>query len=176
MKTKKIIQLLQRYFNGESTLLEEQSLKDYFLSENIAEELKEYSGYFIGISELTDEGPDTKLENKLMDYILQNEAAVKTNKHRLWQTIAGAAASVLIGMGILFYFQNKKKPFEETFDNPEAAYAYAAQTLEYISEKYNKGLLALSDFEKIESATKPLQKNIDKINKYMELVENMDDN
>lgn len=173
MEAKEIKQLLQRYFKGESTLKEEQQLKEYFLSKNIAEELKDYSGYFTGIYELTNRSRDIKLENEIMDFIMQNEPAVKSNNRRIWQNIAGIAASVLILTGItLFIIRYEKKPFQDTFNNPETAYAYAEQTLEYISEKYNKGLVELSNFDKLESAAEPFQNNIDKVNKYMEILDN----
>lgn len=173
MEAKKIKQLLQRYFKGESTLKEEQQLKEYFHSANIDEELKEYSDYFTGISDLANETRDENLENEIMDFIFRNEPETKSTNRRIWQSIAGIAASVLILTGItLFIIRHEKKPFQDTFDNPETAYAYAEQTLEYISAKYNKGMLELSNFDKLESAAEPFQNNIEKVNRYMEMLDN----
>jgi hypothetical protein len=77
METKKVKQLLQRYFNGESTLAEERLLEKYFQSGDVADELKEYTGFFIGISALAESGRDEELEGEILDFILKNETKEK---------------------------------------------------------------------------------------------------
>ncbi|HET6528183.1 MAG TPA: HEAT repeat domain-containing protein [Balneolaceae bacterium] len=46
MNTRKIKQLIDKYFAGESSLEEEQQLREYFRRENIPDELKSYAGQF----------------------------------------------------------------------------------------------------------------------------------
>jgi hypothetical protein len=173
METKKIKQLLKRYFNGESSLAEERILEKYFQSGNVAEELKEYAGFFIGISELAETGRDEKLEGEIMNFIQKNEPKEKLNKRWLWQAVTGIAASIIIVMGGVLFYQNQNNSFEDTFDNPEVAYAYAEQTLSYISDKYNKGLSGLANFDKLETATEPIQKGVKPVNEYLEMIEKM---
>ncbi|WP_372948482.1 hypothetical protein [Mariniphaga sp.] len=173
METKEIKQLLQRYFNGESTLAEERLLEKYFQSENVADELKEYEGFFSGISALSETGRDEELEVEIMDFILKNEPDKTTNKRWLWQMVTGIAASIIIVIGGVLFYQHEKEPFKDTFDNPELAYAYAEQTLGYVSEKYNKGLAGLANFDKLETAKEPMQKGVKPVNEYLEKIENM---
>ncbi|MCA1759349.1 MAG: hypothetical protein LC658_06235 [Bacteroidales bacterium] len=173
METKEVKQLLQRYFNGESKLAEERLLEKYFQSDNVADELKEYTGFFTGISALTETGRDEELEGEIMDFIQKNEPGKKTNKRWLWQAVTGIAASVIIVLGGILFYQQEKEPFKDTFDNPEIAYAYAEETLGYISAKYNKGLSGLANFEKLETATEPMQKGVRPVNEYMEMIEKM---
>ena len=135
METKKIAKLLQTYFNGESTVEEERTLETYFKSGNVAEELMEYAPYFNGISELATVTDDRNFEEEVMDFILENENQEKTKYRRLWQTVTGIAASVIIVLGGFLFYQQQQKPFKDTFDDPKEAYAYAQQTLQFVSVK-----------------------------------------
>jgi hypothetical protein len=173
METKKIKQLLQRYFNGESTLAEERLLEKYFQSENVADELKEYEGFLSGISALAETERDEDLEDEIMDFILQNEPKEKPKSRWLWQAVTGIAASIIIVLGGILFYQHEKEPFTDTFDNPELAYAYAEETLGYISAKYSKGLSGLANFNKLETAMEPLQKGVSPVNEYMEMIEDI---
>ncbi len=173
METKEVKQLLQRYFNGESSLAEERLLERYFQSGNVATDLKEYIGYFSGISALSETGRDEELEGEIMDFILKNEPKVKPNNRWLWQMVSGIAASIIIVISGLLFFQQNEEQFKDTFDNPELAYAYAEETLGYISAKYSKGMSGLANFDKLETATEPMQKGVRPVNEYLEMIENM---
>jgi hypothetical protein len=173
METKEVKKLLQRYFKGKSTLAEERLLEKYFQSGDVADDFKEYTGFFNGVSELTKTGRDEELENEIMDFIQKNEPKEKPKTRWLWQMVTGIAASVIIVVGGVLFYQQEKEPFEDTFDNPEVAYAYAEQTLGYISDKYNKGLAGLANFEKLETAAEPMQKGVKPVNEYLELIEKM---
>ena len=173
METKKVKQLLQRYFNGESSLAEERLLENYFQSGNVANDLKKYEGFFGGMSELAENGRDENLEDEIMDFILKNEPKEKPKSRWLWQMVSGIAASIIIVISGLLFFRQSEEQFKDTFDNPETAYAYAEQTLGFVSSKYNKGLAALSNFDKLQTAAEPLQKGVRPVNEYLEWIENM---
>ncbi|HDR52269.1 MAG TPA: hypothetical protein ENN90_11720 [Mariniphaga anaerophila] len=176
METKEVKYLLQRYFNGESTLAEERQLEKYFQTGKVADELKEYAGFFGGISELSQNERDAQLEEEIMDFILETESKEKTKYRRLWQTVTGIAATVIIVIGGLLFYQQGDQQFDDTFDNPEEAYAYAEQTLGYISAKYNKGMTgmaSLSNFGKLSEAAEPMQKGVRPVNEYLKMVEKM---
>lgn len=171
MEKKEVKRLLQRYFDGESTSVEERALQAYFQSGDVAEEWKEYIDFFGGISESATTDRDEKFEEEIMDFILENESKEKNRYRGLWQKVTGIAASVILVIGGMLLYQQRNQSFEDTFDDPEAAYAYAEQTLGYVSAKYNKGLAALSNFNKLQTATQPLQKGIEPVNEYLELIE-----
>lgn len=159
MELKEIQQLLQRYFNGESTEAEERSLEFYFRSGDIAEEVAEYAEFFNGVSELTDVAGDTRIEDDVMDFILENEHKEKTKYRSMWKMVTGIAASVIIVLGSFLVYQEQQKPFEDSFENPDEAYAYATKTLGFVSGKYSKGLAQLSNFEKLRKANNPVKKS-----------------
>lgn len=171
METKNIKQLLQAYFNGESSREEDNILESYFKSGNVAKELREYACFFGGLSELKNQADDSGIEEEIMDFILENEHRDKTKFRQMWRVVTGVAASVIIVLGSFLIFQQQQKPFNDTFEDPEKAYAYAEQTLQYVSAKYNKGLAGLANFEKLAEAREPLQKGVAPINDFFENVE-----
>jgi hypothetical protein len=173
MKTMEVKHLLQRYFEGETTVQEERELEAYFNSGDVADELKEYSGFFSGIAELAEVAGEDTIEEDVMEFIRINEPAAKPKQRWLWQSISGIAASVIIVVGGFLFYQQQEEHFADTFDDPEIAYAYAEQTLAFVSAKYNQGLAALSNFDKLQTAAEPLQQGVRPINEYLEMVEKM---
>ena len=66
MNTREIEILLDKYFEGESTLADEKALKDFFNSGNVPGHLKEYNGIF-GYFEIEKlEKPDPDFEEKIL--------------------------------------------------------------------------------------------------------------
>jgi hypothetical protein len=173
METKEIKKLLQKYFNGESNFNEENTLNTYFQSGNVAEELVEYKEFFEGVSELANENKYKGFEDEVMEHILENEHKEKTKYRWLWQTITGIAASIIIVLGGFLFFQ-QQKTFDETFKDPNEAYAYAQQTLQFVSGKYNKGLAELSSFEKLNKATQPIKRGISPVNNFYNSIQQME--
>lgn len=159
MELKEIQQLLQRYFNGESTEAEERKLEAYFGSGNVAEEVAEYAEFFGGVAELANTADDANIEDDVMNYILEHEHREKTKYRSMWKTVTGIAASIIIVLGGFLFYQEQQKPFKDSFDNPEEAYAYATQTLSFVSGKYNKGLAQFSQFDKLRKANNPIKKS-----------------
>ena len=175
MKTEEIKQLLQLYFDGRSSLDDERKLETYFTSGKVADSLQEYAEFFGGISEIAGTINDPAIEDDVMDYILENEHLEKTKFRTMWKIVTGVAASVIIVLGGFLFYQQQQKPYEDTFDDPEKAYEYAVQTLEYVSGKYNKGLANLSNFETINKAAEPLSKSVKPINKFYEGLEELNE-
>lgn len=174
METKEIAKLLQKYFNGETTGEEERTLETYFASGNVAEEFKEYTDFFTGITELVTNKSDSDIEEEIMDFILENENREKTKYRWLWQTVTGIAASIIIILGGFLFYQQQQKPFKDTFDDPKEAYAYAQQTLQFVSVKYNKGMAGLSEFEKLQKAAKPIKKGLAPVNEFYNAIKRME--
>lgn len=174
MKITEVKLLLQAYFNGESTLEDEKRLEAYFQSGDVAEEISEYAEFFGGISELSSTVDDSTIEEDVMDFILENEHKEKTKYLGMWKMVTGIAASIIIVLGGFLFYQQQQKPFNDTFDNPEQAYAYAQETLQFMSGKYNKGLAEFSNFEKLQKANKPLKKGIAPVNEFYKSIEKME--
>jgi hypothetical protein len=172
METTKIKALLQKYFEGETSPAEEKVIENYFNGGKVNRSLQEYAQFFEGISKLAGNNRDRALESDIMDYILENETKEKSKYRWLWQAVTGVAASVIIILGGFLYYQQQKS-FDDTFKDPDEAYAYAVKTLGYVSGKYNKGLAGLSKFDKLQKATEPIKKGFAPVNEFYQTIEKL---
>jgi hypothetical protein len=128
--------LLDKYWEGNTSLKEEQQLRDYFYGNDIADEHKMYSDLFATY----------KIENEQEG--LNFDAFAKVNpknkqetdfQNKTWKGLAIAAGfSLLIAVGAN-YFQQSTQPDLGTYDTPEQAYAATVEALELVSLKFNNG-------------------------------------
>ena len=189
MESTEIKQLLQKYFNGESSLEEERRLESYFGGGDLEEDLQHYSEFFGGKRELNSAMSDFAsirskeeavislgIEDEVMNFILENEYADKTKYRQMWKIVTGIAAAVIIVLGSFLFYQEKQIPFEDTFKNPDQAYVVATQTLQYVGAKYNHGLAELSNFGKIERASETMKTGVAPVNEFYKGMEEMNSN
>jgi hypothetical protein len=166
MELKEVKILLQKFFEGETSAEEETRLSKFFSKQDIPAELEVYRKFFIAEKELSEirfEGFD----EEIMDHILENEHKEKNKFRWLWQTVTSVAAVLLIALLLVNYDQNKKQ-FKDTYDDPEIAYAEAAKTLRYMAGKYQKGIAQLQPVAKIDKASAPLKTGLTLVNKGFE--------
>lgn len=165
MDIKRIELLLQRFYNGESTIEEGKELKDFFTTNDVPRHLwaeqEIFTYYNVGGK---DEIPDKELENKIINTIKgaeQEEAKRFLNRKKILYMVSSAAAVValLIVAYFAFIFDTS---MHDTYDNPEIAYMQTKETLLFISVKLNEGTKDLYAIGKLDEATKPLS-NISKI-------------
>lgn len=72
----------------------------------------------------------------------------------------------------MYSFSNtSRNRFQDTFDDPDQAYAYAVQTLSFVSSKYNKGLAQLAQFDKLSQGSVELKKGLKPVNGFFEGIE-----
>jgi len=173
MESQKINMLLQKYFDAETTIDEENELITYFTSEEVDENLKMYVPLFSGIKELSaDEDPS--LGEDLMNFILESEHKEKLRYRWMWQIVTGVAASVILVM-LAVNFYSSQNQWKDTFSDPKQAYTEANKTLEFVAGKYNKGLAQLKPIEKIESATDPYYSGMKKLDKGFEQMKKLNE-
>lgn len=153
MELNKIKQLLEKYYDGTTSIDEEQILKDFFLHQSVPAELeadKELFAY--AASEAKTIPVSSQLEQKLSNWIDKQEGTEKKVKLLSWSyRIAGIAACIAIVLVVYFTQVKPKKEFayKDTYDNPQLAYAEAKRALLYISQKLNKGTEPLSQVSKL---------------------------
>ena len=171
MKSEEIRNLLQKYYNAEATADEEKRLESYFSSNETDIEFQADKRFFEGISELARVQDKSSIEDEVMNFILEQEKESKPKYRLLWKAVTGIAASLLFIVSGYIIYENQRKPFSDTFSNPKQAIAYAEQTLRYVSSKYNKGLVQLTNFDKIEKASLPLKKGMKPLNDFLAGIE-----
>ena len=163
MESQKIHILLQKYFDAETTIDEENELITYFTSGEVDESLKMYVPMFSGLKELSAD-EDVDLSDDLMNHILESEHKEKLHYRWMWQVVTGIAAAVIVALLAVNFYGNRND-YKDTFSDPQQAYAEAVKTLQFVSGKYNKGLAQLKPMEKIDDAVSPLKSGISKVNK-----------
>jgi len=123
--------LLEKYFEGETSIAEENELKEYFSSSNVAphlEQCRPLFGYFT-------EAKEQKFTN--------NVSLISKKPKTLWLSIA-ASIVVLIGVGAYTYFNSMEteKASKElgTYDDPEEAFEATQKALAMLSTNVNVGV------------------------------------
>jgi hypothetical protein len=130
MEFNKMEALLEKYFEGETSIAEENELKNYFSSLNVAPHLEQYKplfGYFA----------EAKKEN------FEKEIPLIPKKQKTaWLSIA-ASIVVLLGVGTYTYFDgNEVKQNKElgTYDDPKEALEATQKALAMLSNNVNTGV------------------------------------
>ena len=130
MELNKIEILLEKYFQGETSIAEENELRNYFSSLNVAQHLEQYKpmfGYF----------PLAK------EQMLKQEISLQSKKRYVtWLSIA-ASLVVLLGIGTyVFYNYDNTKEQQNlgTYDDPEVALRETQKALALLSSHVNVGI------------------------------------
>ena len=166
MSYDKIDLLLEKYFNGETSLEEEKELKEFFLtSKDIPEELVQLKNQFFALDELAAVELDNSFDQKILDSISADDADNKTRfltlekkpvkKHTISYAWATLAASVLILLSVwtsINHFQNKHALNQ--LNNPELAYQEVSNALGILAVNFDKGL------SKTQQAAQPLNRGL----------------
>ncbi|OXB25215.1 hypothetical protein B0A80_02025 [Flavobacterium tructae] len=145
MEFNKIEDILEKYFQGETTIAEENQLKEYFSSPDVAQHLEQYKPMFGYFSQVK--------EQKSMQTI-----PLKTKKRKVaWLSIA-ASAVVLLGIGTYFYTSEKNAtPVTAqselgTYDDPEEALAATQKALALLSNNVNVGIESVQYIKEYEQS------------------------
>jgi|SRR5690606_17322249 len=135
-----IEKLLEKYENGETSLKEEQQLKDYFSQETVPPHLDMYKPLFTYFLE-------NEQEQFTKDVPLKSKS--KFNIKYKWISVA-AVAVLMFG----FYFGGVF-PKEENYTEEDAQTAYndMVKSLEMVSKHFNKGTASVGYLNEMENAT-----------------------
>jgi len=154
MNLKEIEALLEKFYEGATSLEEEQRLKEYFNEGNVPENLAEIQEQFVFYRQAREEmNPKIDVEQRLSEKIdKEKNSGSQRKKQRIYYFVTGVAASILIFIGVYFQFiaSNNSNTFamEDTYQDPEEAYTEAKKALLLVSEKFNAGV---QDFNKFSS-------------------------
>lgn len=138
MESDKIEQLLEKYFEADTTASEEATLRDYFSQDKVAEHLEQYAPMFRYFSK--------EKEERFTKEVLQPSTGTT---RKVWYTWASAAAIVLLLVGVYFNTATTSSALEDEYTQEEIAAAQEALSL--LSINFNKGaeqIVYLEEFEK----------------------------
>ena len=165
-----IEELLERYYDGKTSVAEEKTLKDFFTKEEIPAHFSAEREMFLQMAKVQPpQGMDQRLE-ELIDQWDTTErrsiiAASRRRSIRL-QWVASIAASLFLLFGAGWYIYKPQPTIrQDTCATPEEAYAQAEKALVMISTALNKGLKQMEVIlETTEKAENNLYKQLNKLN------------
>jgi hypothetical protein len=164
MKTQEAKALLQKYFDGLTSLEEEKNLKNFFLQESLPEEFMPYKKWFSGIGSSMQIPESETIEKDMIRMIQGQQTPVRFLNRKFIVAISGIAASVIIVAGsMLFYL--RQPDYRDTFSDPAQAALYAEKTLAFVSSEYNKGMAALAPVNRLQGGQQKLGKSMKTIRK-----------
>ncbi len=140
MEYNNIEQLLEKYFDGQTSIAEEKELTNYFSSTNVAQHLEHYKPVF----EYYSQSKQQKFTQKI---------PLKTkNLKVMWLSIA-ASFLVLIGVVTFYTLNNQQSETKQglgTFKTPEIAFQETQKALEMLSQNVNVGIESVSYIKEFE--------------------------
>lgn len=138
-----IEKLIKKYDNGETTLQEEQQLKDYFSQEIVAPHLEMYTPMFAYFTKNSKEQFNRE--------VLLNIAPLKTKKTIGYKWLSVAAVGLLMFGFFYNSYINETDEFTET--EKELAYQQVKESLEFVSKQFNKGTEKVGYLDAIKTAS-----------------------
>lgn len=167
MEKKRIEKLIEKFFNGETSIGEERLLENYFSQSNVPTSLEAERDLFRFYSSSRNEPlPENNLKEKIIETIELEGGDLTGKKRRMIYAVTSIAASILLLIGSYFIFLHSSGTghYKDTFDNPEIAYLETQKALLYVSEKLNTGTSGLGNLKKFDEGTKELE-NLKLVNK-----------
>jgi hypothetical protein len=164
MDSKRIEELLNKYWNCETSLEEEQQLKTYFRGQEIPEQLKETAVLF----HYFDEHKKKDLTDSTFDH--QILAKVKTPPQgkvvKIFYNSMRIAAGIAVLVVATFLVRNEIRtnnpaPVEDTFDDPKLAFEETKKALQMISKSFGSAKDQAKKINLFNEAQKSVQKEPD---------------
>jgi hypothetical protein len=148
MAYNKIDSIIEKYFQGETSIAEEKELRSYFSKINVAPHLEQYKAMF----GFFDHAKQQEFSKELLE-------KVKTRKV-VWLSIA---ASIAILLGLVPFFMidsNTVAPQKElgSYKNPQRAFKETQKALALLSSHVNVGMESVMYFKEYETAKKKVFK------------------
>lgn len=137
MDSKKIEELLQRYWDCETSLEEEKKLQEYFRNENVPDQWKETAKLFHYFEQQKNKSVNPQFDKAVIDQLKKPKGKV-TN---LVQTSLKIAAGVAVLVAAVFFVRqeirkNDAVAMEDTFDDPQKALEETKKALLMISKGF----------------------------------------
>lgn len=150
MDSKQIEALLAKYWECETTLKEEQDLREFFAGDQVPEELVQYKVLFTYFNDEKSIGLGADFDKKVLDKVKNTAEPKKKGKVvKLFYEISRVAAVILVlvvaGYFVKQEYVDKKDQVDtaltemDTFDDPKKAFEETKKALQLISANFKKG-------------------------------------
>ena len=178
MDSEDIARLVERYYEGQSSLAEENQLREVFLSGKYSPEYAAEAEQFLffyreGKEDLPDPEFDSKLEEILLSVPM---IPLHRNRNRLYY-LSGIAAGIIMLAGLFLTFRHDymKNGTDGSNKDSRIAYAQAEKALLLLSVNLNTGLDNMQHFRHFDHGVKAM-KHFSDFYKYQTIIINPNDN
>lgn len=169
----KVRKILERFYQGETTLEEERWLQDYLSSTSVPEELLADQELFMAIGQKEDSIPvPGDLNEKILNSLDREEKRSQKTRRISLYSLSGLAAGLLALVAVYVFFLKADTPILfsaqenlDTYEDPMDAYEEAKKTLAYVSVKLNAGTSEIKHVQQLTKSTSDPLRSLSKINK-----------
>ena len=147
MESHNIEKLLDGYFEGATTLKEEQELRAYFTSDQVAPHLEEYASMFTAFSVASKKTYNAPI-------VLPQQRQAKP----IYRFVASAAAAVIVGLVLWTQSTQVDASISTNYENEELAILKTKQALGMMSQMINQSTTQLEVVQEFDKASSTLFK------------------
>ncbi|HEX2393795.1 MAG TPA: hypothetical protein VHI78_00520 [Bacteroidales bacterium] len=173
MEKNQIHRLLEKYFEGSTTLEEEKALRDFFSVSGDDNPdllpLKRQFEIFSAGQSLSFNTLD--LESGIIKSIedFEQKQIPPVRKPGITRYLVAASIAIAVLLSGIFILKSQNKQIRDTYTDPQIAYAETQKALLLISQKMNEGMQPLTNITKINSGNEQLKK-LEKMDKSLEML------
>ena len=135
-----IERILEKFFEGETSIKQEKLLTNYFSSGNVAQHLQQYKPIF-------------NYFDKEKQVLFKQEIILKSNRNFSGLMMA-ASVVLLVGLGIFYYMNNNSASPEVdlgTYKTPEIAFVETQKALQMLSSNVNVGINSVAYIDEFQN-------------------------
>lgn len=141
MDSKKLEELLQKYWDCESSLEEEEQLRAYFRSNDVPEQWRETAILFRYFDEQNGKSVDPHFETTVVSRIKSTKQADSGKLVKLFYSSMRIAAGVAVLLAAVYFVRQELRSdnavaLEDTYDDPQQAFEETKRALLMISKGF----------------------------------------
>lgn len=127
--------LIKKYWDCETTLEEEERLREWFRTHEVPERFKETAGLFSYFDEQKQKAAGENFDKQLVTKL----RAPQGKRVNLWQTTVRIAAGIAVVAAAVFFMQQeiRNKPDMAAIEDPQRAFEETKRALMMISKGFN---------------------------------------
>jgi hypothetical protein len=159
MNLQEIKKLLEKFYEGETTLAEEQQLQEFFARDDIPAGMKVFRDQFRYFSAQKEVSlTDREFDRRVMEDIMpQKPASLMADRRFRIRVVIGIAAVILLLVGIFTVFDRYSRKIEDSYKDPKVAYIEARKIMLFVSNRLNKGTEQLDKVAKFQTGMNQLK-------------------
>ncbi len=152
-------ELLEKYWEAETSLEDEKELRRLIKDAQASEELEEVNALFDHFDTESTIGLDESFDESILEMISEEKATKVISISGYFKQYASIAAAVIVMVvsGYMFVQNQNQYASEDTFDTPEEAYAELKRQLLVVSNYMNKGNETMSELANLGKVGTELQ-------------------